>query len=85
MVCLLEDFMYVEKSGDWKLHLQIVEHMIPFFCATGHFYYAKSTQVYLEDMTSLQLESVAYQLIRGFIFTRGIIERMEKFTTYSFD
>ena len=56
MVYLLEDFMYVEKSVDWKLHLQIVEHMIPFFCATGHFHYAKSTQVYLEDMTSLQLK-----------------------------
>lgn len=39
--------------GDFQLHLQTVQHMHPFFAASGHNNYTKSIQVYLQDMESL--------------------------------
>lgn len=42
MVLILKDFVYAEKSGNWELHGQTIEKMIPFFHATGHMNYAKS-------------------------------------------
>lgn len=54
MVFIVEDFIHAEKSGDWQLHSDTIERMLPFFHATGHFPYAKSAQVYLEDMKALE-------------------------------
>lgn len=53
MVFILKDFVYAEKSGDWDLHLETLEKMIPFFHSTGHFNYAKSAQIYLQDCRDL--------------------------------
>ncbi|KAL7307868.1 hypothetical protein TKK_0000187 [Trichogramma kaykai] len=139
MVFIVNDFIYAEKCGDWELHLKTIERMIPFFHATGHFPYAKSAQIYYNDMKDLKdkmndeefhnfttngywtsrrsdrfysgiftdqtieqtlmrlcklegglfkrgvTESVAYQWIRDFIFTKDIIQGMEKFTHLTFD
>lgn len=54
MVFIVKDFIHAEKSGDWQLHLDIIERMLPFSYATEHFPYAKSAQVYLEDMKALE-------------------------------
>lgn len=53
-VLIALQFIEAERLGDWKLHLQSVENMLPLFHASGHFAYAKSGQVYLQDMANLE-------------------------------
>ncbi|CAG9765935.1 unnamed protein product [Ceutorhynchus assimilis] len=45
MVSILFQFIHAEKCGDWKLHLECVQKMIP----AGHFNYAKCSHLYLQD------------------------------------
>lgn len=40
--------------GDWESHLDCIELIIPFFHAAGHFNYAKSARLYLQDMRKLE-------------------------------
>lgn len=54
MIFIVLDFIFAEKSGNWELHLKTIERMIPFFHATGHFSYAKSSTIYLQDMRKLK-------------------------------
>lgn len=54
MVSLLKSFLAAERMGDWESHLKYIEHMIPFFHAAGHFNYAKSSRLYLQDMNNLK-------------------------------
>lgn len=63
MVFIVKDFLYAEKSGDWEIHLQTIERMLPFFHATGHFSYAKFAQLYLSDMRALatKMDSEEYE------------------------
>ena len=53
-VHLLRLFIFAEHTGDWKLHLFCIRQMIPLFHAAGHFAYAKSARLYLQQMTCLQ-------------------------------
>ncbi|XP_043279745.1 uncharacterized protein [Venturia canescens] len=48
-------FIEAERSGNWNLHLQSVRNMLPIFHAAGHFNYAKSAQIYLQDMVNLEV------------------------------
>ena len=42
-----------EITSDWALHLQSAREMMPYFAASGHYLYAKSTYLYLQTMTQL--------------------------------
>lgn len=138
MVSLLKKFLAAERMGDWKSHLRCVELMIPFFHAAGHFNYAKSARLYLQDMNDLNntmdpaeyekfteagfftsrrsnvfysgifsdqtieqtlmrsmsveggpfkrgaTESVVFKWIKGIIYTKDIIESLEKFCELEF-
>lgn len=64
MVFIVKDFIYAEKTGDWDLHLKTMERMIPFFHSTGHFHYAKSAQLYLEDMKNLETRMVPSEYLK---------------------
>ncbi|GBN55565.1 hypothetical protein AVEN_205043-1 [Araneus ventricosus] len=73
MVSIAKEFIRAERMGDWQAHLNCVNEMIPYFHASGHFPYAKSAHLYLEDM--LQLEnlidtSVFKRFIQGFLTVR---------------
>lgn len=54
MIFLMKEYIMAERMGNWKLHLQSVEKMIPFFHASGHFSYAKSCHLCLNDMENVQ-------------------------------
>jgi len=54
MVSLVKQFIEAERTGNWKLHLASIEKMLPFFHAAGHFNYALSGQLYLQDMYKLE-------------------------------
>ena len=47
-------FIKAERTGDWTLHLQTVQEMLPYLAASGHNLYAKSARIYLQHMTELQ-------------------------------
>jgi hypothetical protein len=53
-VQLIRNYIRVERSGNWQLHLQCVKEMLPYFHAAGHLHYAKSVHLYLQQMTNLQ-------------------------------
>ena len=50
-VQIMSLFVRAERCGDWKLHLYAVLQMLPYFHAAGHFIYAKSAHMYLQQMT----------------------------------
>ena len=51
---ILRRFIKAECTGDWRLHLQTVQEMLPYLAASGHNLYAKSACIYLQHMTELQ-------------------------------
>ncbi|GBP62150.1 hypothetical protein EVAR_40600_1 [Eumeta japonica] len=79
MVLLVKDFIRAERSGNWELHLKCVERMLPYFHASGHFLYAKSAHLYLQDMRKLKdIINDDYEFTQ---FTEGFftIRRTHKF------
>ncbi|KMQ84207.1 hypothetical protein RF55_18201 [Lasius niger] len=65
--------------GNWKFHLDTIQKMLPYFHASGHFFYAKSCHLYLQDMLSLEekMDPLEYETFtkKGY-FT---IRRSDKF------
>lgn len=79
MISLVKDFIRAERAGNWELHLKCVERMLPYFHASGHFLYAKSAHLYLQDMRKLKdTINDDYEFTR---FTEGLftIRRTDKF------
>lgn len=56
LISIAMHFVQAERMGDWDLHLNCIKAMLPVFHASGHFLYAKSCQLYLQDMIALQDE-----------------------------
>ena len=54
MIELAKQFIQAERSGDWNMHLECVQKMLPYFHASGHNLYAKSAHLYLQDMYNLE-------------------------------
>ena len=42
-----------ERTGNWKLHLQVLQEMVPFLAAAGHNSYTKYLLLYLHRMSHL--------------------------------
>ena len=53
MVFILRKFIMAERIGDWDLHLQMLQEMLPFLASAGHNHYAKSLVLYLDKMSKL--------------------------------
>ena len=56
VVDILRTFIRAERTGNWKLHLQAVHDMLPYFAVAGYNSYAKSAYLYLQSMYDLQKE-----------------------------
>lgn len=54
-ICILKDFYMAEKIGDWQLHLDNLQKMLPFFHSAGRLPYAKCAQTYLQHMADLKM------------------------------
>ncbi|CAG9767805.1 unnamed protein product [Ceutorhynchus assimilis] len=50
MVDISKAFIWAERTGSLKMHLQAIEHMLPFFAAAGHNNYEKCARVYLQQI-----------------------------------
>lgn len=53
-VSTIMQFIRAERTSDWDLHMHSVRRMIPLFHAAGHFAYAKSARLYVQDMENLK-------------------------------
>ena len=53
MIGILHMFIKAERIGDWNLHLQAVQKMLPYFAAAGYNLYTKSDYIYLQKMQQL--------------------------------
>ena len=53
MVDILKMYLQAERLGDWQLLLKATADMLPFFAATGHNNYLKSSYLYLQQMHEL--------------------------------
>lgn len=78
MVCLIKKFIEAERSGNWRLHLDTIKQMLPIFVASGHYNYAKSLRIYIQDMENLEkmMPPEEYEKFTDGGFT---IRRTEKF------
>jgi len=77
MIEPLKQFIKAEKTGNWDLHLQSVERMLPYLAASGHNLYVKSAYLYLQQMNELQeTHPVIYEkFINGF----HVIRRSDRY------
>lgn len=78
MVCLIKRFIEAERSGNWQLHLDTAKQMLPIFVASGHFNYAKSLRVYIQDMDKLE-QVMSPEEYNNFTSGAFTIRRNEKF------
>ena len=46
-------FIWVERLGDWEMHVTATRSTLNYFAATGHINYAKSARMYLHQMLRL--------------------------------
>lgn len=79
MVTLLKHFIEAERMGNWQLHLDTIQRMLPFFHASGHFLYAKSCHLYLQDMLTLETRMDPAEYERFTIQGHFTIRRSGKF------
>lgn len=54
MVTIMLHYINAQRCGIWDEHLECLELMLPFFHASGHNLFAKSTHVFLQDMKNLK-------------------------------
>ena len=73
---LMKKFFLAERLGDWKLHLQCLQEMLPYFAACGHNNYAKSVWLYLQQMSTLEKDNPT--VYRDFINGYHVIRRSER-------
>jgi hypothetical protein len=57
MLSIMKNFIKAERMGDWMLHLESTLKMLPFFAATGHNNYMKSSYFYVLNMVKLAVEN----------------------------
>lgn len=71
LICLVQKFIDLERSGNFELHLEAIELMIPIFYASGHNLYAKASLLYLQQMLKLNeiMDIVEYKFCRQGYFT----------------
>ncbi|KAK3105425.1 hypothetical protein FSP39_024991 [Pinctada imbricata] len=77
MVSLLHSFIRAERMGDWHLHLDTVQRMLPYFAASGHNLYLKSAYVYLTDMQQLPITHP--ETYHDFVSGKHVIRRSDRF------
>ena len=56
MIDILRKFIRAERTGNWELHLQAIQDMLPYMAASGHNSYTKSGMLYLQQMSNLETQ-----------------------------
>ena len=53
MIDVVRKFIKYERTGDRKLHLQVLHDMLPFLAASGHYLYTKLIYACLQRLAKL--------------------------------
>ena len=53
MIDILRKFIRAERTGNWELHLQFIQPMLPYMAASGHNSYTKFGMLYSQWMLNL--------------------------------
>jgi len=77
MVDIFRKFIKGERTGNWKLHLQAVYEMLPYFAAAGHNQYAKSAYFYLQIMQNLETSHPS--VYKKFLDGLHVVRRSDRF------
>ena len=77
MIGILRMFIKAERTGDWALHLQTIQAMLPYFAAAGHNLYVKSAHMYLQTM--LELPETHPDIHSSFLNGPHVIRRSERY------
>ncbi|KYN50525.1 hypothetical protein ALC57_00165 [Trachymyrmex cornetzi] len=78
LINIMKRFIEAERCGNWELHLSCVRDMIPYFYASGHYLYGKSSQLnkywsgIWSDMTIEQVLMKSMKSAGGLTHGRGI-------------
>ena len=66
MVDILKKYLKAERLGDWDMHLAATTEMLPYFAASGHNHYLKSSYIYVQQMHELeqliQMSTTTFQM-----------------------
>ena len=76
-VDVLRKFLIAERTGNWLLHLNAMQCMLPLFSVTGHMNYARSARVYLQQMRNLPQTNP--WLFEQFMQGNHVIRRSNRF------
>ena len=77
MVDILRKFIKGERTGDWKLHLEAIHDMLPYFAASGHNQYTKSAYYYLQIMQNLETSHPS--VYKRFLDGLYVVRRTDRF------
>ena len=77
MIQILRQFIKAERTGNWPLHLQSIQYMLPFLAASGHNLYTKTAYVYL--MTMQALEKDHPDVYESFTNGNHVIRRSDRY------
>ena len=77
LIDVLRQFIIGERTGNWLLHLESLQSMLPLSSVTGHANYTRSARIYLQQMQNLpQTHPWLYdQFMRG----HHVIRRSDRF------
>ena len=53
-ISLVQEFIRVERTSNWNLHVCATKSMLNLFAATGYNNYAKSCRLYLQSLSDLE-------------------------------
>lgn len=76
----MKQFIEAEHSGNWTLHLNTIQKMIPFFYARDHFLYVKSAHLYLQNMEYLEEKMSAHEFHKFTTCGYFTIRQSDKFS-----
>ena len=64
MVDILKKFIRAERTGNFNLHLEATNDMLPYFAVAGHNSYLKSAELYLQKMSQMKTEHPDVHVVR---------------------
>ena len=77
MIDIVCNFIKAERTGNWSLHLKSLCDMLPYLAASGHYLYAKSGYIHLQQISQLHEShpDVYSKSIKGY----HIVRRSDRF------
>ena len=77
IIGIIKKLITADRTGNWILHLEAMHLALPIFSASGHYNYAKSASLYLQNMLGLEKSNpIVYERFKDLKF---IVRRSERY------